>query len=121
MVTLKRNFVKAYPKSLKICVICHARNVPLPTGRQARPLELFSIPNMSSERYELLTWKDSKTGLEWQCEFPGEMTWYEAQEYAESLSLDGKRDWRFPSLAELESLLDRSKARADGRPPMRPA
>jgi len=74
---------------------------------------------MPSERHEPLTWKDSKTGLDWQCESPGEVTWYEAQEYAESLSLDGKRDWRLPSLAELESLLDRSKARADGRPPMR--
>lgn len=65
------------------------------------------------------TWKDPKTGLEWQCESPGEMNWYEAQEYAKSLSLDGKRDWRLPSLAELESLLERTKARSDGRAPMR--
>lgn len=65
-----------------------------------------------------LAWKDPKTGLEWQCESPGEMTWYEAQEYAKSLSLDGHRDWRLPSLAELESLLDRTKARSDGRPLM---
>jgi formylglycine-generating enzyme required for sulfatase activity len=65
------------------------------------------------------TWKDLKTGLEWQSESPGEMTWYEAQEYAKSLSLDGKRDWRLPTLAELESLLDRTKARPEGRPPMR--
>ena len=66
-----------------------------------------------------LTWKDARTGLEWQCESPGEMTWHEAQEYAESLSLDGKEDWRLPTLAELESLLDRTKARPEGRPPMR--
>jgi formylglycine-generating enzyme required for sulfatase activity len=65
------------------------------------------------------TWEDPKTGLEWQCESPGEMTWYEAQEYAESLSLDGKRNWRLPTLAELESLLDRTKGRPDGRPLMR--
>ena len=74
---------------------------------------------MPSERHKSLTWKDSKTGLEWQSESPGEMTWHEAQEYAKSLSLDGKRDWRLPSLAELESLLDRGKARSDGRAPMR--
>jgi hypothetical protein len=74
---------------------------------------------MPSERYEPLTWKDSKTGLEWQCESPGEMTWYEAQEYSGSLSLDGHRDWGLPTLAELESLLDRTKARSDGRPLMR--
>jgi len=65
------------------------------------------------------TWKDPETGLEWQCESPGKMTWYEAQEYAASLSLDGKDDWRLPTLAELESLLDRTKARSDGRPFMR--
>ena len=65
------------------------------------------------------TWKDPETGLEWQCQSPGEMTWHEAQEYAKSLSLDGKNDWRLPSLAELESLLDRSRMRSDGRPPVR--
>ena len=65
------------------------------------------------------TWIDAKTNLEWQFESPGEMTWYGAQEYAKSLSLDGKRDWRLPTLAELESLLDRTKARPEGRPPMR--
>jgi len=65
------------------------------------------------------TWKDPKTGLEWQFESPGEMSWYEAQEYAKSLLLDGENDWRLPSLAELESLLDRTKERPEGRPPMR--
>ena len=47
------------------------------------------------------------------------MTWYDARRYAESLSLDGKADWRLPTLAELESLLERTKSRTDGRPPMR--
>ncbi len=65
------------------------------------------------------TWKDPETGLEWQFESPGEMTWHKAQEYAKSLPLGGNKDWRLPTLAELESLLDRTKARADGRPPMR--
>jgi formylglycine-generating enzyme required for sulfatase activity len=65
------------------------------------------------------TWKDPKTGLEWQCESPGEMTWHDAQEYVRSLVLDGKDDWRLPTLTELESLLDRTKARPEGRPPMR--
>ncbi len=74
---------------------------------------------MSSERHEPLTWKDPQTGLEWQCDSPGEMNWYEAREYASSLSLNAKEDWRLPTLAELESLLDRTKARPEGRPPMR--
>lgn len=64
-------------------------------------------------------WKDTKTGLEWQLKSPGEMTWHQALEYAKTLSLDGKHDWRLPSLAELESLLDRTRGRSDGRPFMR--
>ncbi len=66
-----------------------------------------------------LTWIDLKTGLEWQYETPGRMTWYQAQEYATSLSLDGKKGWRIPTVSELESLLDRTKFRSDGRPIMR--
>ena len=66
-----------------------------------------------------LTWKDLKTGLEWQCESPGEMTWQAALEYADSLSLDGKSDWRLPALADLETLLDRSVLYHELRPIMR--
>jgi hypothetical protein len=57
------------------------------------------------------SWVDSKTGLEWQRESPGEMTWDQAKSYAQSLQLAGKGGWRLPSLAELESLLDRSRYR----------
>lgn len=64
-------------------------------------------------------WRDPKTGLEWQVESPGRMTWLQALEYAASLGLAGKRDWRLPILAEYESLLDRTSARSDGRPCMR--
>ena len=76
-------------------------------------------PTVDIEAHKPPTWKDPKTGLEWQCQSPGEMTWHEAQKYGKSLSLDGKDDWRLPTLTELESLLDRSKARPEGRPPMR--
>ena len=67
----------------------------------------------------MLTWIDPQTGFEWQFESPGEMNWHRAVEYAASLALDRKRDWRLPSLAELETLLDRTRARSDGRPFMR--
>jgi len=66
-----------------------------------------------------LTWKDPKTGLEWQCESPGEMSWHKALEYAKSLSLDGKNDWRVPTVLELETLLDRSVLYHELRPLMR--
>ncbi len=66
-----------------------------------------------------LTWKDPKTGLEWQVQSPGEMSWHEAQEYARSLSLDGKKDWRLPTAAELDTLLDRKTLFDKIRPDMR--
>ena len=66
-----------------------------------------------------ITWKDLKTGLEWQCESPGEMTWQAALDYADSLSLDGKKDWRLPTLSDLETLLDRSVLYYELRPIVR--
>ncbi len=67
----------------------------------------------------MLTWQDSKTGLEWQHESPGEMAWNDALKYAKSLTLDGKNDWRVPTVAELETLLDRSALYDRLRPIMR--
>jgi len=66
-----------------------------------------------------LAWKDPRTGLEWQRESPGEMSWYEAREYAKSLSLNGRNDWRVPTASELETLLDRSILYGHLRPIMR--
>jgi formylglycine-generating enzyme required for sulfatase activity len=66
-----------------------------------------------------LTWEDPKTGLEWQRNSPGKMSWFKAQEYAQSLLLAGKGDWRLPSVAELETLLDRSVLYDRVRPMMR--
>ena len=68
---------------------------------------------------QALTWKDLKTGLEWQYHSPGEMSWYEALEYARSLSLDGRSDWRLPTAAELETLIDRKTLFDRMRPTMR--
>ncbi|MCX5877982.1 MAG: DUF1566 domain-containing protein [Deltaproteobacteria bacterium] len=66
-----------------------------------------------------LAWKDPRTGLEWQRESAGEMSWYEAREYAKSLSLNGRNDWRVPTASELETLLDRSILYGHLRPIMR--
>jgi hypothetical protein len=61
------------------------------------------------------TWTDPKTCLEWQRESPGEMSWQKALDYAGFLSLGGRRDWRLPTLRELETLLDRSRYRPEMR------
>lgn len=71
----------------------------------AQPMEAEQL----SEKVSI--WKDPRTGLEWEAESPGEMTWYEAQAYANALSLDGREDWRLPSARELETLLDRTRYR----------
>ena len=60
-------------------------------------------------------WRDRETGLHWQGESPGKMTWHDARRYAKSLNLSGQNDWRLPSAAELESLLDRSRYRPEMR------
>ena len=66
-----------------------------------------------------LTWKDPKSGLEWQYDSPGEMTWQAALEYADLLSLDGKSDWRLPTVSDLEMLLDRGVLYYELRPIVR--
>jgi len=68
-----------------------------------------------------MTWTDPETGLEWQYESPGTMTWFEALEYAKGLALDGKIDWRLPAAVELETLLDRKTLFDRTRPLMREA
>ena len=58
-----------------------------------------------------ITWIDPQTGLEWQIDSPGRMTWHEAMAYADGLSLNDHDDWRLPTCREIESLLDRSTYR----------
>lgn len=53
-------------------------------------------------------------GLEWALETNGEnIKWPEAVAYCEDLELAGQRDWRLPSLEELESLHDPDAARGE--------
>lgn len=88
-------------------------------------MEQFTVPKNRTQnesepgRQTPSTWTDPKTGMAWQCESPGEMTWYEALEYAKTLSLVSKDDWRLPTALELETLLDRNALFYELRPVMR--
>ena len=52
---------------------------------------------------------DPRTGLEWQKDPAGRMSWDEAMGYASSLRLGKHSDWRVPTIEELLSLIDFSK------------
>ena len=52
---------------------------------------------------------DVETGLVWQKDHAGPMSWQEAIDYAHKLSLAGYNDWRLPTVGELFALIDLSK------------
>jgi hypothetical protein len=52
---------------------------------------------------------DTNTGLMWQQDEAGTMTWTEALSYCENLQLANYADWRLPNRNELQSLIDYSK------------
>ena len=49
---------------------------------------------------------DTETGLMWQQDESGAMTWEEALNYCEDLDLAGYEDWRLPNRNELQSIVD---------------
>ncbi len=52
---------------------------------------------------------DAVTGLQWQAGTePAAKTWEDAIDWANSLVMDGKSDWRLPNITELQSLLARN-------------
>ena len=52
---------------------------------------------------------DKVTGLTWQKTDGGEMTWEQAQVYAQSLRLGGHSDWRLPNSIELFGIMDHGR------------
>ena len=67
--------------------------------------------------------KDSRTGLEWASPDNGsDVDWEEASRYCEDLTLDGRSDWRLPSIDQLEGIFweghsDPCVRKAIGHPP----
>jgi len=90
----------------------------MPT-KHSKYLKNKAANNLERGKVQSLTWADPKTTLEWQCESGGEMSWNEALQYAQSLSLSGKDDWRIPTVLELDTLLDRKTLFDKMRPDMR--
>ncbi|MCL6583859.1 MAG: DUF1566 domain-containing protein [bacterium] len=52
---------------------------------------------------------DAASGLMWQQETVGPMSWEEALRYCEGLALGGYSDWRLPTVNELQFLVDYSR------------
>jgi hypothetical protein len=56
-----------------------------------------------------VTWKDNATGLVWAVKENGsDIGWAQANNYCKNLALEGHRDWRLPTLKELETLYDKN-------------
>jgi hypothetical protein len=52
------------------------------------------------------TVSDSMTGLQWQKEYQDQVTWPQAVDACKALALGGFSDWRLPTMAEFEGLID---------------
>jgi len=55
------------------------------------------------------TWIDEETGLEWSNTSKDQMAWQDALKYAEKLRTNDS-DWRLPTISELITLIDFTKA-----------
>jgi hypothetical protein len=60
------------------------------------------------------TWKDNATGLIWSVRDGGsDVSWSQGNNYCKNLSLDGNRDWRLPTMKELETIFDRKLSKKE--------
>jgi hypothetical protein len=58
------------------------------------------------------TWKDNSSGLIWSVKDNGsDMNWSQANNYCRNLALEGNRDWRLPTMKELETIYDKNSSK----------
>jgi len=90
----------------KVVVIPMAGDTVYVTPDPFRPLAPHSPPN-SNYTIGANTVVDKTTGLEWQkTDDNTTRNWNDAMAYCAGLTLDGKSDWRLPSVLELQSIVD---------------
>ena len=87
------------------------------SGNYVRCIRDFPATSGSNERYlskrigSALVVLDKVTGLEWQSNDGGSMTWQQGMQYCEQLKFGGNTDWRLPNVKELASLQDYSRSK----------
>lgn len=79
-----------------------AANAPVWGARLDAPVS-FQMTGLGTVR-------DTQTRLEWQQAQGAMMTWSEAVVSCDTLSVAGHEDWRLPTIVELGSIFDRTKA-----------
>ena len=92
----------------------HPKNETISAGgakrfhiRAVRNTQSQSVINEHFKDADDGTITDNNSGLIWQKAQPSStMTWEEALNYASTLSLAGKSDWRLPNIKEIQSLND---------------
>jgi hypothetical protein len=57
-------------------------------------------------RYEITEMLDTRTGLIWMRQVKAELTFSEAHAYAKRLAKQTGRDWRLPTISELQTISD---------------
>jgi hypothetical protein len=85
-------------------------------GRLAMPLILLILLHAGAQlvmcQDSAKTWKDNATGLTWSIkDNESDTNWVQASNYCKNLSLEGQKDWRLPTIKELETIYDKRQSK----------